>query len=120
MILNKPRSKIILLFTLVLLSFQSCKSYHREAVTIDEAVESHKKVRVTRINGETIRLTKIESENSIYYGIDESSRGIAKILLDPKDIEKIQLKDPGISVVGFVLLGMLAIVLVISVLFLTY
>jgi hypothetical protein len=113
MIFSRLRPKTICLFLAALIILQSCKAYHKKPVTMEEAVASHKKVMITRTNGEKVRLTRIEGENAVYYGILHKSAGIVKIPLETKDISKIQLRDQTRSTIGTILIIFGALVVII-------
>jgi len=48
---------------------QSCKVYHSKTATIDEVIESQKRVKVKSYNGEIYRFDKLHRENDQIFGI---------------------------------------------------
>ena len=58
----------------VLMLLQSCKVYHSKTATIDEVIESQKRVKVKSYNGEIYRFDKLHRENDQIFGIAKTKR----------------------------------------------
>ena len=61
--------KWIALTLSVLMLLQSCKVYHSKTATIDEVIESQKRVKVKSYNGEIYKFDKLHRENDQIFGI---------------------------------------------------
>lgn len=110
--INYLKLKTICLFLATLFLFESCSVYHKESVSLQAAAESNSKIRLVRSNGEKVKLKRIESENSVYYGVYKSRTGLAKIKLDMQDIKSLRIRDETKSIVGTVatIIGLLGLV----------
>ena len=48
---------------------QSCSIYHSENLSLEEAVESNRNLRITTDEGEKLKFKRIEEEDGGYYGL---------------------------------------------------
>ena len=70
----------ITLSTLMLL--QSCKVYHSNTVTVDEAVLSTKRIMVKDFNDRIFKFNMLFREEDQLYGIAKRKSGTAKLLAE--------------------------------------
>lgn len=80
---------------------QSCTIYRGASSTLDEAVESKRKVRVHLLSGAKATYKKVIKKEDGYYGIIKKDT----LLINSSNITRIQLKNRTLSTVGTVLLS---------------
>lgn len=98
--LKKIKIKIasfLLIFALIL---QSCAVYHKEAVSLDDAVASNGKVLITKTDGAKLKLKKVELIDGKYYGITKVKGQTEKIILIENDIRTIRIFNKTASTFG--------------------
>jgi hypothetical protein len=95
------KSKLVSVSLIFVLLLQSCASYHKSPVSIEEAVTSNNKVLVFTNNDTKLKLKKIELIDGKYYGISEDAdRKIKRIPLNESDIKAIRVLDKSASTWG--------------------
>ena len=95
------KSKFVCVLLIFVLLLQSCASYHKSPVSIEEAVTSNNKVLVFTNNDTKLKLKKIELIDGKYYGISEDAdRKIKRIPLNESDIKAIRVLDKSASTWG--------------------
>jgi len=72
-----------------LLLFQSCKVYHGKTATVDEVVQSQKRVKVNNYSDETYIFKSLQMEDKKLYGITKKNSQTAKKLKEQIVEEKI-------------------------------
>ena len=94
----------ILLSILILL--QGCRVYQREAVDIERAVESQKRVKIKTTKNKILKYTSIIYENGNFYGIrsNKNSSKYQKILLNQNEIKTTRLHNKPLSIILGILL----------------
>ena len=90
---------MLLIFALML---QSCAVYHKEAVSLDDAVASNGKVLITKTDGAKLKLKKVELIDGKYYGITKVKGKTEKIILVENDIRSIRIFNKTASTFGII------------------
>lgn len=113
--LKKVKSKMICMLLIFALMLQSCAVYHKEAVSLDDAVASNGKVLITKTDGAKLKLKKVELIDGKYYGTTKVKGKIEKIILIKNDIRTIRIFNKTASTWGNIgiTVGSLLVVLVI-------
>ena len=109
----KKQLKLIALIFSIVMFFQSCKAYYKESVTLEQAVNEHKRTKVETVNKQTYKFQSISFENNQYYGVNKVKGETVKIPLDQAELSKVRLENKSLSVVaGFaILIGVAGIAL---------
>lgn len=123
--LIKKQIQLVRITLIVLILFQSCRVYHKEHVTLDEAVEEGKRVKIMTKNGTKLKFKKIVHSNGFYYGI-KRVKGNDKLdpidpidPIDPNSVESIRLHNKTMSIIYGTGIGLLISGVVLSVIFIT-
>ena len=83
--------KTVACFLTLLILIQSCTVYKSANVTLSEASESNKKVKITTDSGKKVKFNKIElSDDGKFYGFVSRTR---KFWINTNQVEKVQLLD---------------------------
>jgi hypothetical protein len=98
----KIRFKYLPVALAMLMLLQGCTVYKKQNVTMQAAAQEQVKTKVKTVNG-NFYFKYITVENDQYFGIKKSKGEIEKTRLDPKSIEKIQLKNKQGSVIVSIL-----------------
>ena len=96
----KKQIKPIALIFGVLILFQSCKAYYKDSVTLEQAVNEHKRAKVETVTKQTYKFQSISFENDQYYGIKMVKGEIVKIPIDQANLSKVRLENKSLSVIG--------------------
>lgn len=95
------KSKLVSVSLIFVLLLQSCATYYKSPVSIEEAVTTNNKVLVFTNNDTKLKLKKIELIDGKYYGISEDEdRKITRIPLNESDIKAIRVLDKSRSTWG--------------------
>lgn len=95
------KSKLVCVFLIFVLLFQSCVAYHKTPVSIEDAVTSNNKVLVITNNDTKLKFKKIQQIDGKYYGISEDEdRKIIKTPLNESNIKTIRVLDKSASTWG--------------------
>ena len=115
----KKQFRLISLLLTLLILFQSCRVYHRDSVSLNQAVKEEKRVKIKTVDNKTLKFKKIIYDDGEYYGIKPSTfmDTIYKIPLDQNKLQSIRLHNKtwsiiygvGISIV-IIIIGVLMIV----------
>ena len=91
-IINK-KYHLLLKLVLILMLFQSCKSYKK--VTMNELASENSKgtIKVTMSNGYKYIFENIESNGDDFYGITKENNEVVKILLLKEEVKNVQVYD---------------------------
>lgn len=98
-ILKKQIKPIALIFGALIL-FQSCKAYYKDSVTLEQAVNEHKRAKVETVTKQTYKFQTISFENGQYYGIKMVKGETVKIPIDQANLSKVRLENKSLSVIG--------------------
>ena len=96
---NKYRLISFLLSTVLV--FQSCRVYHKESVSLTEAIQSEKRVKIKTSSNKTLKFSKLTFEDGKYYGINfnQNSGKYQKIPLDENKLQTIRLQNKPLSII---------------------
>jgi len=95
----KQINLIALIFSVVIL-FQSCKAYYKDSVTLEQAVNEHKRTKVETVTKQTYKFQTISFENNQYYGVKMVKGETVKIPLNQANLSKVRLENYTLSVIG--------------------
>lgn len=115
----KKRFKYLSIALAILMLLQGCTVYKKQNVTMQAAAQEQVKTKVKTVNG-NLYFKYIAFENDQYFGIKKSKGEIEKTRLDPKSIEKIQLKNKTLSILTTIVVPLGVIVGVAAILFKDY
>lgn len=113
---------------------QSCSIYHAESISLQQAEELNKDVRITTKSGDKLKFKSIEEEGGDYFGLTRLKSKTSKELqkmgligretgklyafgLETLNIQKIQEKNKTVSTlgtVGLVITGIFVIILIVA------
>lgn len=96
----KKQIRLIALIFSVVMFFQSCKAYYKESVTLEQAVNEHKRAKVETVSKQTYKFQSIIFENDQYYGVKMVKGETVKTHLDQADLSKVRLENKSLSVIG--------------------
>ena len=84
--------KVVAIFFVTLMLFQSCTVYKSASVSLDEASKSNTKVRVVKTNGEKVKYSRIVVLNDgQFYGVQKAWSN--NIPINQDDIVRLNLKN---------------------------
>lgn len=112
----KNQIKIIAITFAILVLFQSCKVYHSNPVTLDQATQEFKRTKVQTVSNEILKFRGIKYENNQYYGVQKLKGEIINMPLDEKYLKSVKLENETMSTVltialpVTIILGALAII----------
>ncbi len=95
----KNRIKLIAVLLIQLVIFQSCMAYKPKLVSLEEGYLSRSKSKVLTNTSREIKFKKIIKEEDQFFGIAKKKGEIKKILIDPKKIKGVKVKDKALSTV---------------------
>ena len=72
--------KLIALFFSFTFLLQSCKVYQTKTVTVDEAIQSSKRVKINTFRNDTYKFEELRKDDGKLYGITKKKSGTAKDL----------------------------------------
>ncbi|HKJ48922.1 MAG TPA: hypothetical protein VJ973_07520 [Christiangramia sp.] len=130
----KIESNLLVCLLIVSVLFQSCSIYHSDNISLEQAVDTNRKVRITTDAGDKLKFRWIENEGGRYYGHTKVSSGTSKKLqslgvigkeqgklysfgLETLNIDKIQAKNYSgstLATIGVSVVGLLAIIFAIG------
>ena len=108
----KQINLIALIFSVVIL-FQSCKAYYKDSVTLEQAVNEHKRTKVETVTKQTYKFQTISFENDQYYGVKMVKGETVKTLIDQANISQVRLENKSLSVIGTIGLSVLVVFVVV-------
>ncbi|MCG2609933.1 hypothetical protein LZZ90_00255 [Flavobacterium sp. SM15] len=82
--------KTISFLLAIVFLFQSCKAYHSVPVSLEEASKANTLVKITTLNNKKIIFKRVEKNNDIYYGLQNTNKGVTRIQLNEATIEKVR------------------------------
>ena len=96
----KKQIKLMALIFSVTMLFQNCKAYYVESVTLEQAVNEHKRAKVETLTMQTYKFQSISVENNQYYGVNKVKGETVKTPIDQDDLSKVRLENKSLSVIG--------------------
>jgi len=109
----KKHIKLIALIVSVVILFQSCKAYYKDSVTLEQAVNEHKRAKVETVTKQTYKFQTISFENGQYYGVKMVKGETVKTLIDQANISQVRLENKSLSVIGTIGLSVLVVFVVV-------
>ena len=85
----KKLFKIIALFFTALILLQGCVAYQNTAVSLEQAVQEQKPVKVNTIPNETYYFKQIGFEDGQFYGLKKVKGETVKIPIDNNEVYKV-------------------------------
>ena len=130
----KFESNLLIYLLVTCFLFQSCSIYHADNISLEQAADTNRKVRITTDAGDKLKFKRIKNEGGNYYGHTKVSSGTSKKLqslgvignekgelysfgLETLNIDKIQAKNYSgstLATIGISIVGLLAIIAVIA------
>lgn len=95
----KKQAKLIALIISVLMLFQSCKVYHSDSVSLQQASQEFKRTKIQTYNNEVLKFRGIKSEDTQYYGVKKVKGEIVNIPLDENYIKSVKLENKTMSII---------------------
>lgn len=106
----------------LLILFQSCRVYHRDSVSLNQAVKEGKRVKIKTIDNKTLKFKRIIYEDGEYYGIKPITfmNKVYKIIpLNQNKLQSIRLHNKTWSIIYGVGISIVIISIVMIVIALT-
>ncbi len=79
--------------------FQSCKAYHNDSVTLEQASKEFKQSKIQTHTNETLNFRGIKKENNQYYGVKKVKNELVNIPLNEEFIKSVKLQNETLSTV---------------------
>lgn len=95
----KRKTVLVSIIMAIILTFQSCKVYHRDSVTLAQAAESGKQTKIETIYNQTFRYQKIIFEDGLYYGVLKHKDQISRFPIAENNIIKVRLQNKPLSTI---------------------
>jgi len=93
----RKKIRTVALFFTALILLQGCVAYQKTAVTLEQAAQEQKKVKVNRTNNSTYTFKYITNEDGQFFGVKKKSGDIVKLPLLKDDIIKIRIQNKSAS-----------------------
>ncbi len=110
----KKQFRLVTMFLVILIFFQSCRVYHRESVTLNRAIKEEKRVKIKTVENKTLKFKKLIFEDGKYYGIkpDPFKYKVYKIPLNQNELLSIRLHNKGLSIFYGISISVISIVVI--------
>lgn len=95
----KKQIELVVSILIALIFCQGCAIYHNGAVSLGEAMNSDKPIKIQTKDGRNFLFKEIILEEDNYYGLKKSRRKFDSIQLITEDIKTIKLKNKTMSTV---------------------
>ena len=115
---DNPRlkTKTLAFFFLITILLQSCVAYQNTPVSLQQAEQSKKQVKVNTVSNQTYHFKQIVSEGNQFYGLKKKKGEVVKIALQDNAYNKVYLHSKrkstwttiaaiSVPVITFVILG---------------
>ncbi|WP_242120919.1 hypothetical protein [Aestuariivivens sediminicola] len=89
--------KGVTFFLATLVLIQGCTVYRTTPVTLEEATATNNKVKLKKIDNQTIKYKKIISINQEYFGVKKSKGDLINVPINKVDIKSIKIKNKPLS-----------------------
>ncbi|WP_242156854.1 hypothetical protein [Aestuariivivens sediminis] len=89
--------KLVAFFLATLMLIQGCTVYRTTPVTLEEASATNNKVKLKKIDNQTIKYKKIISINQEYFGVKKSKGDLINVPINKEDIKSIKIKNRYLS-----------------------
>ncbi len=101
----KKQIKNISLVLVVLMLFQSCKVYHGDSVTLEQAVKEGKETKIVTSHNETLKFRSVVSEDGNFFGVKKIKGESIKTPIDVIKVKKVKILDKSSSTIATVLIS---------------
>ena len=98
---------IILCFTVI---FQSCRAYYKKPASLEQAVETQKRVRIETHDKRILRFKQVIYEDGKFYGLKMVNGQLERTEISPNNLKGVRLHNKGKSIV----LGILTPIIVVG------
>ena len=116
----KKRLKVIALFLSGLILFQSCATY-KTPVTLEQAAQDEKSVKIITVNDDTYKYKYIVYEDGQFYGVKDNPGDDVKFPINAEDVAEVLKKEGGLPTWAIVVISALGgIALFIAILAILY
>ena len=95
----KKQIRIIALSLALLVVFQSCKVYHSDSVTLEQASREFKRTKIETKNNKILKYRGVKFEDSQYYGLKKVKNGIVNVPIDENFIKSVRLENETMSTI---------------------
>lgn len=95
----KKQFRGIALTLALLVFFQSCKVYRSEAVTLEQASQEFKRVKIKTNTNEVLKFRGIKVEDNKFYGVKKVKRELVNIPLEDSAIKSVKIVNETMSTV---------------------
>ncbi len=106
----KRHSKLFALTISFLVLIQSCKVYHSDSVSLNQASQEFKPAKIQTSNNEILKFRGIKNEGNFYYGVKKVKGEILNIPIDEKSIKSVKLENETMSTILTIALPVVIIV----------
>ncbi|AOW21638.1 hypothetical protein [Urechidicola croceus] len=78
---------------------QSCRVYHKETVTLDEAIQKQKRVKIITNDDQKYKFKKVVFEDGLFYGVSMKKGKEVKTQLKVEELKKVRLHNKKMSII---------------------
>ena len=101
----RNKSKLAVIFLVLLILNQSCRVYHKESSTLEIAVKEQPRVKIITNNNEKYKFKKILLIDGAFYGIKMKNGKQNRIPLKIEELKEVKLHDKSTSLIFSVLVS---------------
>ena len=105
----KKRLKVIALFLSGLILFQSCATY-KTPVTLEQAAQDEKSVKIITVNDDTYKYKYIVYEDGQFYGVKDNPGDDVKFPINAEDVAAVLKKEGGLPTWAWIVIGGVVII----------
>lgn len=95
----KKQIKFIALILAILICFQSCKVYHANTVTLEQASQEFKRTKIQTNTNEVLKFRGIKKDSNQFYGIKKIKKELINIPLEEVKIKSVNLENETMSTI---------------------
>lgn len=95
----KKQIKFIALILAILICFQSCKVYHANTVTLEQASQEFKRTKIQTNTNEVLKFRGIKKDSNQFYGIKKIKKELINIPLEEVNIKSVNLENETMSTI---------------------
>jgi hypothetical protein len=95
----KKQMRLIAFTLAMLIYFQSCKVYHSNSVTLEQASQEFKRVKIQTNGNEILKFRGIKMENKQYYGVKKVKKELINTLIEKDNIKSVRLENETMSTI---------------------
>jgi len=109
----KKQLRLTALVLTSLIILQSCRVYHRDSVSLQQAIKEEKRVKIKTADNKTLKFKKIIYAEGGYYGIKHSTfkYEIHKMPLDQSKLQSVRMHNKSLSIIYGVGLSVVIIII---------